>query len=274
LKHDERQRLLIVFLQLVIITLLLLSKCYGQKTQWETIDMGLELGSYLSPKPSLYGNSIITILKIDPKLYDLSLHGDEYGYTAKEWAKEENLLAVINAGMYDEYNKNLGYMRDHDVFYNSKVNKNNTVLAFSPKNKSWPPVKIIDLQYESWYTEMQYYNSFLQSIRMISLTGISVWSQAKSIWSLAVVAMDKDMNVLFIHSRSPYSVHDFINILLESDLNIKNAMYLEGGPPASLYVNHCDTEIKRIGSYESNLFDDNNNQFWSIPNIIGIRKKN
>ena len=69
---------------------------------------------------------------------------------------------------------------------------------------------------------------------MISLKGSNVWKQSEKIYSIAAVAMDKDDNVLFIHSRSPFSVHDFNHILLKLPLNIKNAMYVEGGPEATL----------------------------------------
>lgn len=43
---------------------------------------------------------------------------------------------------------------------------------------------------------------------------------------MAAVAMDKDGNILFIHSRSPYEVRQFIDMLLKAPLNIKNMMYL------------------------------------------------
>ena len=68
--------------------------------------------------------------------------------------------------------------------------------------------------------------------------------------------------------------YDFINILLESSLNIYNLMYLEGGPEASFYLNHNGLKVEKMGSYETGFReDDSNNEFWSIPNVIGITKK-
>ena len=89
-----------------------------------------------------------------------------------------------------------------------------------------------------------------------------------------MIGMDKKGNALFIFTRSPYSVHNFINILLQLPLSIHNAMYLEGGPEASFYLNHNKFEIRKFGSFETGFnLDDSNSTFWPIPNVIGIKKK-
>jgi hypothetical protein len=51
-------------------------------------------------------------------------------------------------------------------------------------------------------------------------------------------------------------------------------MYLEGGPEASLYLEANGKKIERIGSYETGFWEsDTNEQFWPLPNVIGIVKK-
>jgi len=91
---------------------------------------------------------------------------------------------------------------------------------------------------------------------------------------MACVGKDKQGNILFIHCRSPYSVHTFIDILLAAPLDIYNMMYLEGGAEASLYMNHNGFKIGQMGSYETGFIqDDNQRSFWKMPNIIGITKK-
>lgn len=91
---------------------------------------------------------------------------------------------------------------------------------------------------------------------------------------VCIIGIDKDGNILFIFTRSPYSVHDFINIILNSSLKLYNAMYLEGGPEASLYLNHNEHKVEKMGSYETGFNEnDDNYEFWHIPNIIGIRQK-
>ena len=88
------------------------------------------------------------------------------------------------------------------------------------------------------------------------------------------LGIDGKGNILFLFTRSPYSVHDFINALLRLDIDIQRAMYLEGGPEASLYLKTSQKEMALFGSYETGFNEnDNNNRFWSIPNVIGISFK-
>ena len=55
--------------------------------------------------------------------------------------------------------------------------------------------------------------------------------------------MDTEGNVLWIFTRSPFTVHDFANTLLSLNLKIDKLMYLEGGPEASFYLNHPKSKL-------------------------------
>ena len=173
-----------------------------------------------------------------------------------------------------DHKTNLGYMKNYDHINNERVNKDNTIVAFNRKNDSVPEFQIIDRQCQDWDALKAQYHSFTQSIRMMDCNQRNKWSQQNKKWSMVVIGKDKQGNALFIFVRSPYTVHDFIDILSDAPLDIYNLMYLEGGPEASFYINHNGTEIKKMGSYETgfNEYDDNN-EYWKIPNIIGITKK-
>ena len=246
---------------------------------WKKIDKGLYLAEYLSPKKSFMGDSKITILKVDPSIYDFNLFSakekGENVRTAKDWAVQKKQIAVINAGMYQgDFATNMGYMKDYDFINNNNVNSDNTITAFNRKDESVPEIQIIDRKCQNWEVLKDKYHSFTQSIRMVDCSQKNKWSQQDKKWSMVVIGMDKKGNALFIFTRSPYSVHDFINILLNSSLDLYNVMYLEGGPEASFYLNHQGIAIEKMGSYETGFnLNDDNNQFWKIPNIIGITKK-
>jgi len=109
---------------------------------------------------------------------------------------------------------------------------------------------------------------------MISCRQENVWSKQNKRWSISALGIDKDRNALFIFSESPYSVHDFINFLLSLPISIYNAMYLEGGPEATLYFNKNGIEFEKIGTY---IIDSTEEQLHKIarpiPNVIGIIKK-
>ncbi len=91
---------------------------------------------------------------------------------------------------------------------------------------------------------------------------------------MGVLAMDKEGSVLFILSEAPYSGYEFNNVLLSIPLSIFNAVYLEGGPEASLYFSGRGMELEKVGIYGA---DSDGGVIRSgaypIPNVIGITKK-
>ena len=118
------------------------------------------------------------------------------------------------------------------------------------------------------------YNTVIQNLRLIKRPGENRWSQQEKKWSEVALGEDKNGNILFIFCRSPYTMHDFNNILLKLPIDIVCAQHLEGGPEASMYFNAGGLEIENFGSYETNFIEnDNNNHAWAIPNVVGIIKK-
>ena len=250
-----------------------------KEIKWSKIDDGLYYASYTSPKKSIVGDNTIDILKISPAVYDFNLFSakkkGEHTRTADNWAEEKKQIAVINAGMYQrDHATNLGYMKNYSFTNNTRLNNDNTIVAFNRKTDSVPEFQIVDRKCQDWESLKMQYNSFTQSIRMMDCHQKNKWSQQNKKWSMVVIGKDKEGNALFIFTRSPYSVHDFIDTLANSSLDLYNLMYLEGGPEASFYLNHNGTKVGKMGSYETGFNEnDNNNEFWRIPNIIGITKK-
>jgi len=261
------------------LSILLVSSIKSQEIGWQELDSGLFYTEFDSPLKSEYGDSKITILKIDPSYYNFKLisakETGEPNKTAEEWAKSRKLIAVINAGMYQmDHKTNVGYMKNFDFINNRNYNNYNTILAFNRKDTSVPEIQIIDLKCQNWEELKDKYNSFSQGIRMIDCNQRNRWAQQDKKWSTVAIGIDKHGNALFLFTRSPYSVHNFINILLELPIDIYNAMYLEGGPEASFYLNYNGVKVRKFGSFETGFNENNENErFWEIPNVIGIIKK-
>jgi uncharacterized protein YigE (DUF2233 family) len=250
---------------------------FQSETSWHRLHAGLELGIFASPRPSQAGDSMVRVLRIDPhrfefKLLNASAPGQGKTLTAREWCRRNDLVAAINASMYQKDHKtSVSLMRTQTHTNNPRLTKDMTVLAFDRKGQGVPPVKIIDRQCENFKNWKNKYGTFVQSIRMISCQGKNVWTQQPKKWSTAAIGMDHQGNVLFIHVRSPYSTHDLINILTELPLDISRAMYVEGGPEAQLYVRTDQQEFEFVGSFETNFNENSDNRFaWPVPNVIGI----
>lgn len=253
--------------------------CFGflsaQESPWRMADEGLYVGEFDSPQKSEIGDSKITIVKIDPDYYDFKLlsasENNDSSRTVRQWAQKYNLVAAVNAGMYQQdYRTSVGYMRNFDHVNNPSFNNGNTVFVFNALDSTVKPAQIIDRTCQDFETIRQKYHSMVQSIRMINCRQENVWSQQPKKWSMVVLGADMEDNILFIFSRSPYSVHDFINILLRLPISIYNAMYLEGGPEATLYFSAGDVNFEKTGSFENTFLDS---AAWPVPNVLGIVKK-
>ncbi|MBF0516134.1 MAG: phosphodiester glycosidase family protein [Nitrospirae bacterium] len=247
---------------------------------WKRLDEGLYMREFESPQKSDMGSSKITVLRINPANYQFKLLTiSELGtkaMTAKEWAKKYNLTAAINAGMYQaDSATSVGYMKNFSHVNNPKLAKSyRAAMVFNPVDSSVAEAQLIDSDCQNMDDIRAKYNTLIQIIRMVSCTNKNVWAQGQAAWSIAAIAMDKSGNILFLFSRSPYSVHDFIEIIMSLPISISTAAYLEGGRQASFYVTAKDNEVEKIGGYGTNYDDDNAFQSaWPIPNVIGIVKK-
>jgi hypothetical protein len=253
---------------------------FAQDSKWKKLDTGLHIGEFESPQKSITGDSKITIIRIDPHIYSFKLLcADELNHsklTAKEWCQRYNLLGTINAGMYHmDFKSNVGYMKNYKYINNAKINsKYLSVAAFNPIDTTRNSFHIFDKDDSNMKDIINNYNTVIQNLRLIKRPALNRWSQQKRIWSEAALGQDKNGNVLFIFSRSPYSMHDLNNILLNLSIDIVCVQHVEGGPEASLFFSHKNAEIEKVGSYETGFNEnDNNKAYWSIPNVIGFYKK-
>lgn len=250
---------------------------------WQRIDEGLESAEILSPQKSFLGDSKITVIKINPKQYAFKLvaasENNKMHKTAPQWCKEKKLLACVNAGQFNlnDQLSNMGYMKNYNHVNNPtlrKINNYHAMLAFNRKDTSVAPVQIIDMLCQDWPHLQTKYHSFTQSISLISCNKQVVDNKQKGKWSMVLFGMDEAGNALLIFTRSPYTIRHFSEILLSLPLSIKNVMYLEGGPEASLFLDTNGKKIEKMGSYESGFWEsDANDQFYPLPNVIGIVKR-
>jgi hypothetical protein len=92
------------FQLVTFIALLLLSHGYLQEPQWTYVAKSLELARFKAELHRIVGDSTITILRIDPSLWDFKLWcapetGDN-NLTARQWCEKYHLVVAVNAGMF------------------------------------------------------------------------------------------------------------------------------------------------------------------------------
>jgi hypothetical protein len=248
---------------------------------WQILEPGLELAQVAAPQKSAVGDSTFTLVRIDPKRQTLKLlmASAEGGgkRTAPQWAKEFSLSAVVNAGMFKGEGEQLqaAYLMKSALHTNNaRVARQNAILALDPIDPSSPAAQIIDRTCQDFPALSARYRTLVQGIRMQDCRGGNAWKADQRRWSMVVAATDRVGRVLFCFTRSPYTVHDFIDLLLALPLDLNRMMYLEGGPETSLVIDAGKTHLELHGSFETDFFEsDLNLNFWPIPNVIGVVKR-
>ncbi len=163
---------------------------------WYQLEPGLFLGEFDAPTPARWGDSKITVLRINPKYFEANIYTasqfDQQRRTAKQWCDKLDLVAAINAGMYATDNLTaVGFLKTGDHVNNPSFHKkHNSVFACQPKDKSVPPFQIIDIQYQNFKELKKKYSSFVQSIRMISTKQKNVWEKQPNAWSIAALGVN------------------------------------------------------------------------------------
>jgi len=245
---------------------------------WRELQPGLELGRFVSPRPSDVGDSTVTVLRIDPAQYELRLLSAkllklEAGLPAPEWAARYGALAVVNASMFREDGlTSVAHMRSGEAFNNPTWSKDNAVFVARPRDAGLPGAQILDRTCGDVPRLSRRYDVVIQNIRMLDCAGRNAWAQQPRRWSTAALGQDGGGRMLFVHARSPWSTHDLIDVLLALPLDLKRLMYVEGGPEASLFVKVGGrVEVEAMGSFETGFFEsDTNQRFWPLPNVIAV----
>jgi hypothetical protein len=247
---------------------------------WIRVEEGLDIAEVISPEPSDVGDSKLALVRIDPARFEFRLIcAAEVGVgpmPIDQWCERYHLQAAINAGMFQaDHLTHVAYMRNGDYVNNGYLRSDyNAFFAFGRRDSTVPEARIIDRTLEDFDLPAQKYATLIQNMRMISSARENVWSRQARRWSTAALAGDAEGNIILIMVRSPYTVHDLNEILLGLPISIHNAMYLEGGPEASLCFAASGYEFRVMGSYETGFWEsDGNRSFWPIPNVIGIMRK-
>ena len=234
---------------------------------WRTLEPGLDYGVFGGPAGE------VVIVRIEPSRYELRLlnasaPGEGTLRTARGWAARAGAAAAINASMYQEdYRTSVSLMRTRGHVNHSRVSKDKAVLAFDPLVRGAAPVRLIDRECEDLDSARAAYGTLVQSIRLVSCDRRNVWEPSPRKVSMAAIGVDGKGRVLFIHARTPSPVHELVNALLAMPIDLRQAMYVEGGPEAQLYVKGGGREQEWVGGFERAPAAQNASA-WPVPNVI------
>ncbi len=230
---------------------------------------GLDFAEFDSPVPAAAGASKVIVVRADPARLNLTLLMSSRGRgrpaTVKEWADRNGLLAAINASMYQaDFKTSTGLMRHLGHVNNPAVNKRfGAFLLWNPANPKLPPFHMVDRDVEDVKPLLKKYRSVIQNYRMIDSNRKNTWSAGGAATPIACVSVDGKGRALFIFTAALFTVRDFGEAILALPIDVRTTMYVEGGPPAGLYVSAGKVKQQWSGSFD----------LYPLPNVLGIIKK-
>jgi hypothetical protein len=190
---------------------------------------------------------------------------------APQWRERYKLTAVTNAGMFHAGGAPVSLIVQDGTVLSKDNKKYGGYLAFDPIAATDPPVVIAGRDCASFdlASLRARYRSILQSNRLLGCTGEALpWADQKQ-YSAAAIGIDRAGRIVFIHARAAVTMTELARAV--ASLGMAGALFLEGGPEASLVVRGDKAEVARVGSYETGFVEnDENKSFWWLPNILAL----
>ena len=211
---------------------------------WTLLEAGLELARFDSKTGESEPWGDLVVLRVDPSVWDLKvvaaeLQADDRNRNIRQWSEDFDLVAAINAGMYQaDKRTHVGYCLVDGQVISKYPNKYRSAATFDPVDETDPPFRIFDLDETPLENVRDRYRTVVQNLRLIKRPGRNRWEQSKNRWREAALAEDDQGRALLISCRKAWSMHDFNEILLNLPLDIVAAQHLEGSGTARFWLNH------------------------------------
>ena len=193
-------------------------------------------------------------------------------HPAPWWRDTFKLVAVPNAGMFHEGGDPVGLLVEDGATLGHDNKTFSGYLAFDDATgaatiagRDCPGFDLAKLRTK--------YRSIVQSGRLLGCNGEALPWKDKKQYSAAAIGISRDgTQVVFLHARDAVTMTELAAAVAELDL--LGAIFLEGGPEASLVVRGGKSELARVGSYETGFVENNENQsFWWLPNVLALETR-
>lgn len=254
-RYVSTMSLIVVFRRyLAILSLIFIFTCPlradKNTVQWQIHDSGVyvtELFTRPHPEADL---KKIHVVRFEARNWRFEPHyfreyPQQQRMSSHEWMIKTTASLVINAGQYDTDFQHLGWFihdsknwggRQHPIWKG--------ILAGEPSvNKNHPNITIIDLQKTPMNLDSLSYRFAVQSLMLFDKTGkIRVNKSSKSA-RRCVIGEGTDGFIYLIVTETDWVLWDLAKHLLNSDLNIKQAISMDGGAQAQISIKSNANDI-------------------------------
>jgi len=202
---------------------------------WQTVATGLEQRTYLPPPEN--DVTKITALRIDPTYYRFRVHYRPGApLTIREWTEAlPGAVAFVNANFFDENDTILGLLvADGQVYGSPYTDRGGAFVVQDGQARVRSNIR------EPYTGELL--EQAVQAFPMLMLDGAQAYTDTAEDRSTrrSVVAQDANGRiVLLVTPLIGLTLLDLSAFLTSSDMNLVNALNLDGGGSTLMYVNRA-----------------------------------
>lgn len=226
---------------------------------WTKTAPGVEVRSEVWNSPSSAGVSdTVSIVRFDLHYVKLSVaYQPDQPLSMQEWMQKEHATALINGGYFDGQDNATALVISNGQTFGDSYDGFGGMFDVDAQGQA----QVRSLT-EQPYRPSEGLTQATQCTPMLLLNGKRTQFDAdKKASPRSVVAIDKQGRLLFIVSPGiEFTLDDMANLLAKSDLNLVNALNLDGGSSTGLYVN--------AGSQSVNI-----DSYVNLPIVIVVKEK-
>src|SRR5205823_14341702 len=212
-----------------------------QLNVWNRVASGVEV-RYEDWKNANGDDETVTIVRFDTRKIKVSV-GYQPGQpmSMNVWTQLEHPLAIINGGYFDQqFNATALVVSNGKVF-----GKSYTGFGGMLSVNAHGSISLRSLRQQPYDPNSEHLEQATQSSPVLMSGGKRTqFSADASQTRRSIVAMDKQGRLLFIVSPNQiFSLDEFADQLISSDLSIEVALNLDGGSSTGLYVNGGSSHV-------------------------------
>jgi exopolysaccharide biosynthesis protein len=201
---------------------------------WQHVSSGVEV-RYEDWKSPGNNEDTMTIVRFDLSKVHLSVgYQPSNPMSISDWAKQTNALAVINGGYFDQTDNTTSLVVSNGQAYGTSYNGFGGMLSVDTQGN----VRLRSLSQTPYDPNSEQLQQATQSSPMLVINSKRTQFNANAASERrSIVAQDTQGRLLFIVSpNNAFSLDELADLLVSSDLSIKNALNLDGGASTGLYM--------------------------------------
>lgn len=191
---------------------------------------------------------VVTIVRFDLHYVNLSVaYQPAHPLLMGDWMRKEHATAIINGGYFDQQENAEALVISNGQAFGTSYNGFGGMLSVNAQGLT----TLRALSQQPYDPNTDQLQQATQSSPMLIFPGgkRAQFSANAASSRRSAVAMDKQGHLLFISSPdTAFSLDEFADLLVSSDLSLNIALNLDGGASTGLYVN-AGTQHVAIDSY-------------------------